>query len=109
VEYEGYCDPYEDSCFIYCEDDFCDEPFYYTKVIKHALDVHKQCGKYVTDCDSASVCLPGDRDCSVTYCDFETEDDCAYFVTSEGSFDELLDEFDSLNEEILQDNLNDSI
>ena len=30
VGYEGLCDPYEEECFVYCEDDECIEPFYYS-------------------------------------------------------------------------------
>ena len=73
VSYEGSCDPYAKSCFQVCEDDECT---YSTKVNKYAPDVLAQCGKDIADCESASVCLLSDRECSITYCDEWIDEDC---------------------------------
>jgi len=69
VSYEGECDPKMELCFIGCENDECTKEYYYTMVQKYAPDVYAQCGEDITDCVEASVCLPSDRECSITYCD----------------------------------------
>lgn len=77
VEYEGVCDPAAHDCFKGCPDDACNEPYYYDTVQKHAVDLFAQCGKDVTNCDVANVCLPqGDQTCSITYCDPQAGDTC---------------------------------
>ena len=75
ASYEGFCDPYEESCFWICEDDDCNEIFYYTIVEKHASGLYDQCGLDVSVCDDASICFPEDRHCSITYCDPELDGD----------------------------------
>ncbi len=72
VEYEGDCDPYTQDCFIGCGDDDCKEEYYYSNMQKYAPDLFSQCGYDITDCDTASVCLPNDRKCSITYCEIDT-------------------------------------
>lgn len=75
VTYEIDCDPTTDSCYEYCEDEACAEPYYYAYMEKYAAAVHKQCGLDIIDCESASMCLPEDGDmCTITYCDAETEE-----------------------------------
>lgn len=71
VAYEGDCDPYAASCFIGYDEDSGDN-YYYAKVRKYAPDVRAECGEDVTGCEDASVCLPQDRDCSVTFCSADT-------------------------------------
>lgn len=66
VEYEGMCDPVFEHCFVGFEDG---DAYYYTKIIKYAPDLYKQCGSDITDCEASNLCLPNDRGCSVTYCD----------------------------------------
>jgi hypothetical protein len=73
VGYEGECDPTAESCFIGCNDDTCTEEYYYTKMQKYAPDLYAECGKDITDCEAADVCLPEDQKCSVTYCDSEID------------------------------------
>ena len=75
VKYEGACDPTKEKCFIGCEDGDCTtKEYYYSEVTKYAPDIYKECGNNITDCKAASVCLPGDRNCSVTYCDTKVKD-----------------------------------
>jgi|SRR3989338_11679671 len=69
VGYEGECDPATEECFVGCEDDACAEEYFYTKMIKYAPDLYQECGSDITDCEAASVCLPDDRVCSITYND----------------------------------------
>lgn len=69
VEYEGKCDPATESCFEGCEDDACEVTYPYKSMQKYAADLRSACGSDITDCEEASICLPGDRDCIVTYCD----------------------------------------
>ena len=77
VSYEVVCDPYAQSCFESCEDGKC---AYYAKIQKYAPNVYSQCGKDITDCKLASVCLPGDRKCSITYCNEGIDTDCETFT-----------------------------
>lgn len=67
VGYEGVCDPATEKCFKGCEDDACTKEYYYSEVVKYAPDLYRECGKDITDCEAASVCLPDDRKCSVIY------------------------------------------
>lgn len=68
VSYEGVCDPSIEKCFVGCEDDSCATNYYYSKVIKYAPDVYKECGPDIADCEAANSCLPEDHNCSVTFC-----------------------------------------
>jgi hypothetical protein len=72
VEYEGDCDPVTQNCFVGCDDDECTEEYYYSRVQKYAADVNRECGPDITDCESAMICLPDERSCSITYCNAET-------------------------------------
>lgn len=72
VYYENDCDPYTQSCFQSCED----ECTYYSRVQKYAPDIYSQCGKDITDCESAKFCLPTDKECSVTFCNLKIDQDC---------------------------------
>ncbi|MFZ2252719.1 MAG: hypothetical protein WAW13_00930 [Minisyncoccia bacterium] len=94
VAYEGTCDPATNNCFIGCTDDECTENYYYSKVQKAAPDVFVQCGDDITDCEDANVCLSeGDTQCSITYCDLETDGDACEILTDE--------EIDALNDDSL--------
>lgn len=72
IYYEGSCDPVIESCFESCDG----ECYYYTKVQKYAPDIYYECGKDITDCEVANVCLLQDRRCSVVYCNQEIDEDC---------------------------------
>jgi len=91
VEYEGACDPSTESCFVGCTDDECTEAYFYTKVQKSAGTVLSQCGPDVTDCESANVCLPGEADCSVTFCSADALAEDETCVTP-GTLEEVLEE-----------------
>ena len=73
VLYEGICDPFTKKCFVGCENDECTQEYYYMEVEKYAPDLLAQCGKDITDCEAAIVCLPTERHCSITYCEEEIE------------------------------------
>lgn len=75
VGYQGVCDPATGKCFMNCEDDACTKVDYYSEMQKYEPDLYNECGKDITNCDAASVCLPSDRKCSITYCDKSTSDD----------------------------------
>ena len=72
VGYQGSCDPHTGKCFKNCEDDACTKFDYYTEMQKYEPDLYKECGKDITNCDVANVCLSTDRKCSITYCDQNT-------------------------------------
>ena len=74
VGYQGVCDPATGKCFMSCEDDACTKPDYYSEMKKYEPDLYNECGKDITNCDMANVCLPTDRKCSVTYCNSITSD-----------------------------------
>ena len=69
IQYEGICDPAMESCFLGCADDECTEEYGYSIVQKYAADLYAQCGSDITDCEAANMCLPDDRECSITYND----------------------------------------
>ena len=80
VGYEGVCDPGagQGNCFVGCNDDTCDDKYYYSKVVKYSPDLFSECGQDITGCPSANICLKDDRFCSVTYCDpLLSNDECA--------------------------------
>ena len=84
VRYEGFCDPAVSDCFVYCEDDECAEPFYYSWMTKYAPDLYNQCGSDITDCEAAFECFPDDRECAIVYCDLEIDgDDCENLTEEE--------------------------
>lgn len=80
VEYEGACDPTMEKCFVGCEDDSCTKEYYYSSVQKYVPDLYRECGKDITDCEAASICLPEDLKCSVTYCDSEADGNDACYT-----------------------------
>jgi len=92
VEYEGECDPATESCFEGCEDDECTEHYPYKHMSKYASDLRAECGPDITECEMASVCLPGDEACSVEYCDPDALGEDEYcFVAEEPSIEESED------------------
>ena len=68
VSYEGDCNPEESSCYIYCETDQCDEPFYYTIIERDASRLYNLCGSDVTTCDEAYTCT-ADESCAIFFCE----------------------------------------
>ena len=74
IGYQGVCDPTTGKCFMSCDDDACTKPDYYLEMQKYEPDLFKECGADITDCEAANACLPGDRKCSVTYCNKSTSD-----------------------------------
>jgi len=104
VGYEGVCDPFLKECFIGCEDAQCTTVYYYTKVIKYAPDLFKECGKDITDCEDASVCLPNDRDCSIVYCDVKINGDACETLTEESNIQ--YNNSDSVEEKNIINNIN---
>lgn len=102
VGYEGVCDPAVNlnKCFEGCDDDDCIQKHYYVKMVKYAPDLYNECGEDITDCESANMCLPDDRDCSVVYCDSEVEQaNCAIEVDTQ-----INDDANVNTEESSQDN-----
>jgi len=101
VGYEGVCDPVTEmnKCFAGCNDDDCTEEYYYSKMVKYAPDLYRECGEDITDCEAANSCLPDDRDCSVTYCNPEVEgDSCATETDAQNNTDDTNGESSRNNE-----------
>ena len=74
VGYEGLCDPFTESCYVYCDDEACSEPFYYSWIERNAGDLYAECGPLVTECDAAYECPLGEEnDCAIYFCDSSTE------------------------------------
>ncbi|MCX6754839.1 MAG: hypothetical protein NTU81_03370 [Candidatus Nomurabacteria bacterium] len=42
---------------------------------KYSLDLYLECGKDITECKNANICLPSDRECSIMYCNPNTKGD----------------------------------
>lgn len=74
VGYEGLCDPYTEECYVYCEDEECTEPFYYSWIERNAGLLYEQCGELVTECDAAYECPIDDESCFIYFCDPEFEE-----------------------------------
>ena len=86
VGYEGECELATNNCFVGCDDDACTKEYYYSKIQKYAPDLFNECGKDITGCASASMCLPNDRKCSVTYCNPKIDGDlCKKSISSENT------------------------
>lgn len=84
VAYEGECDPYTQVCFAGCEDDECTSEYYYSQIEKYAPNVFEQCGKDITDCESAFTCIPDDGEkCSITFCSPDIDGDICEELTVE--------------------------
>ena len=101
VGYEGVCDPATDGdkCFVGCDDDACTKQHYYTKMAKYAPDLKEECGEDITDCESADLCLPDDRNCSITYCNPEIEGDtCATEINTQDDNGDTEEESSQNNE-----------
>lgn len=107
IKYEADCDPVTEECFVGCEDDECTQEYYYFYVQKYAADLYQQCGKDITDCESANICLPSDQRCSVTYCNTETDGDICEMITKEQDMQDT-DEEDT-EEFLLENNPNENI
>jgi len=75
VSYEGDCDPYTESCYVYCEDEECSEPFYYSIIERNAAEIYARCGADVTTCDAAYACQPDVDVCTITFCNGATDGD----------------------------------
>lgn len=101
VGYEGVCDPITEKCFVGV-DDTSGKEYYYSKVRKYAPDLYKECGSDITDCEAASICLPNDRRCSVTYCNSEIESNVCSALSTESNVQN--NNQDSTLDETLQDN-----
>lgn len=97
IKYEAECDPFIADCFVGCEDEECAEEYYYFYVQKYAANLYQQCGEDITDCETASVCLPSESKCSIIYCNTETDGDLCEILTEET-------EIQDINNETLQNN-----
>ena len=73
VFYEGECDPYENSCFVGCEDEECNEEYFYTKIERHASGIARLCDDDIVDCEFANMCTHEELQCRIEYC---SSDDC---------------------------------
>ena len=92
VSYERECDPYTESCFIYCEDGDveCTEPFYYSIIEREAFEISNLCiSGDVTECEEANTCLAATSSCSVIYCDIESDTDSCENLNQSDLSDEL--------------------
>ncbi len=96
VTYEAECDPYTEECFYYCEEDSCDDIYYYKYITKHANDLYPLCGADITDCEAAATCDGGSVQCEVEYC-YDDPDSC-----------ENLKEFDQPNLQLEMSSSNDT-
>lgn len=75
VDYEATCDPASESCFVFCEEEGCEEPEPYARISKYAADLYAQCGKNISECESANTCVASDRHCVIEYCSEDNLDE----------------------------------
>lgn len=93
VAYEGDCDPLTESCYLYCEDEDCSEPFYYTIIERHADEILTLCGTDVTLCDDAYYCDDSVEYCEIYYCNPVLDGEDACDSLSEDDYQENVFEF----------------
>lgn len=75
VKNEIECDPYTESCYVWCEDADCIEPYYYAYTTRSAQELKSLCStEDINDCDEAWYCDPTEIACEVEYCDPESGD-----------------------------------
>lgn len=69
ITFESDCDPYLEKCFVGCEDEECNEEYFYTLMTREATEVEDLCGVDITECDEVYSC-PLNREvfCQVEYC-----------------------------------------
>lgn len=90
VEYEGDCDPAENVCFIGCEDDTCLVKYHYSMITKNASHLVAQCGRDISSCEAAHVCLAEDgEECSISYCDPEEDGDTCETIENAPTLDNV--------------------
>ena len=75
VLYDVECDPITNSCYIYCEDDDCEYPYYYSLIERYAYEIYESCGDDLSQCESATQCSD-DVYCEQFFCDTLT-DECS--------------------------------
>lgn len=68
VKNEIECDPYTESCYVWCEDESCAEPYYYAYATRSAMELGAICGPDISDCDAAWYCDSEEVLCDVSYC-----------------------------------------
>jgi hypothetical protein len=75
VSYEIDCSPYNESCFVGCEDEDCISEYYYSVVTRHASEIEKLCGQDITNCSEAESCAIGESQCTLSSC-IPEQDEC---------------------------------
>lgn len=100
VTYEAECDPYTEQCFIYCEDEECEEIFYYKYLTRQASEIYLQCGSDITECEAATSCSE-EIACEVTYCEDDPEN-CEDLddIDQEADPEEFYNELEKIKETI---------
>ncbi len=100
VSYEGNCDPYTESCFVYCEDDECTEPVYYSTIERQANEIFERCGEDVTLCNDAYECQPDVEICTITFCNPIIDNESCESLTEEDYVEDesMNDQADTLSD-----------
>jgi hypothetical protein len=80
VTYEIPCDPQLNSCFMFCEDDECLEPYFYTEINRYAKDLINLCSENILDCKYFSYCTENERLCEINYCSISDGEDCSEII-----------------------------
>lgn len=75
VAYEGECDPATNHCYVGCDNEECSEEYYYAIVTREATEIERLCGIDISDCEAANSCTVAETDCSISFCDINTEAD----------------------------------
>jgi hypothetical protein len=106
VSYEGSCDPVTQNCFIGCEDDGCDEEYFYKKMQKYGSDLYLECGNNVSGCESANSCFPENKECLISYCDAGLDGDiCETITDTDQSYTDLYNKDNYDGQDVLQNDV----
>ncbi len=79
IRYDIPCDPFQSVCF---SEKICDESsdeceiIYSSSITRSKAKLEQLCGTDISTCTLAETCTEGEVDCSITFCNAETED-CA--------------------------------
>jgi len=83
VSYEGTCDPEISTCYVGCEDDECTTEYYFTVIQREHNSIYNLCGENILECEAANFCQEAETNCSVSFCDMETEADACETVNED--------------------------
>ena len=69
MQFEISCDPITEQCYEYCEDEACQEPWYYKYATTKASTLKDYCGLDINLCEEVENCQSNELACTIDYCE----------------------------------------